>query len=118
MNFNIEYLHVLVFFSVCLFITLILFFLSIIVAKRELTCEKVSSYECGFEPFNDARGTFNVHYYLVGLLFMIFDVELIFIFPWVMSLSLISFSGRLAMIGFLFILAIGFVYEVKSDALT
>lgn len=79
--------------------------------------EKVSAYECGFDPFSDTRGRFDVRFYLVSILFIIFDLEVSFLFPWSVSLSQIDLFGFWTMIFFLFILLVGFVYEWRKGAL-
>ncbi|MEE9493547.1 MAG: NADH-quinone oxidoreductase subunit A [Gammaproteobacteria bacterium] len=79
--------------------------------------EKLSSYECGFEPFEDTRMRFDVRYYLVAILFIIFDLEIAFLFPWAIVLKEIGMFGLLAMFVFLGILVIGFIYEWKKGAL-
>ena len=78
---------------------------------------KLSPYECGFEAFEDARMQFDVRYYLVAILFILFDLEIAFLFPWAVSLGGIGFSGFLAMMVFLAILVVGFIYEWKKGAL-
>jgi NADH-quinone oxidoreductase subunit A len=78
---------------------------------------KVSAYECGFEPFDDARRRFDVRFYLVAILFIIFDLEVAFLFPWAVSLKDIGWFGFLSMIGFLGVLTVGFVYEWCKGAL-
>jgi len=79
--------------------------------------EKLSAYECGFEPFNDSRMEFDVRFYLVAILFIIFDLEIAFLFPWAISLGKIGILGFISMMIFLFILTVGFVYEWKKGAL-
>ena len=79
--------------------------------------EKLSPYECGFEPFEDARMKFDVRYYLVAILFILFDLEIAFLFPWAVALDAIGFVGFLAMMFFLAILVVGFVYEWSKGAL-
>ena len=79
--------------------------------------EKLSAYECGFEPFDDARRRFDVRYYLVAILFIIFDIEVAFLFPWAISLAAIGWFGLLSMVGFLAVLTIGFIYEWRMGAL-
>ncbi len=79
--------------------------------------EKLSSYECGFEPFSDSRIEFDVRFYLVAILFIIFDLEIAFLFPWAISLGNIGILGFVSMMIFLFILTIGFIYEWKKGAL-
>jgi NADH-quinone oxidoreductase subunit A len=84
---------------------------------RKMDTEKVSPYECGFEAFEDARSKFDVRYYLVAILFIIFDLEIAFLFPWAVSLDGIGLTGFLAMLMFLTVLVVGFVYEWKKGAL-
>ena len=79
--------------------------------------EKLSAYECGFEPFNDSRMEFDVRFYLVAILFIIFDLEIAFLFPWAISLGKIGFLGFISMMIFLAILTVGFIYEWKKGAL-
>ncbi|HOA95200.1 MAG TPA: NADH-quinone oxidoreductase subunit A, partial [Quisquiliibacterium sp.] len=79
--------------------------------------EKLSPYECGFEAFEDARMKFDVRYYLVAILFILFDLEIAFLFPWAVSLDAIGFFGFMAMMVFLGILVVGFVYEWMKGAL-
>jgi NADH-quinone oxidoreductase subunit A len=78
---------------------------------------KLSAYECGFDPFDDARRRFDVRYYLVAILFIIFDIEVAFLFPWAVSLSEIGLFGLFSMIGFLAVLTVGFIYEWRKGAL-
>jgi NADH-quinone oxidoreductase subunit A len=86
-------------------------------ARRPGDPEKVSAYECGFEPFEDSRMRFDVRYYLVAILFIIFDLEIAFLFPWAVSLDHLGTAGLAAMAVFLLILVVGFVYEWKKGAL-
>jgi len=79
--------------------------------------EKLSAYECGFEAFEDARARFDVRYYLVAILFIVFDLEIAFLFPWAVVLDSIGVFGLVAMGIFLFILVVGFIYEWKKGAL-
>ncbi|MDD2861054.1 MAG: NADH-quinone oxidoreductase subunit A [Acidiphilium sp.] len=90
---------------------------SLLVARQNPYGEKLSAYECGFEPFSDARRKFDVRYYLVAILFIIFDVEVAFLFPWAVSLSRIGTLGFWSMMGFLAILVVGFIYEWRKGAL-
>ncbi|SIQ57998.1 MULTISPECIES: NADH-quinone oxidoreductase subunit A [Acidiphilium] len=90
---------------------------SLLVARQNPYGEKLSAYECGFEPFGDARRKFDVRYYLVAILFIIFDVEVAFLFPWAVSLSHIGMLGFWSMMGFLAILVVGFIYEWRKGAL-
>jgi NADH-quinone oxidoreductase subunit A len=79
--------------------------------------EKNSSYECGFEPFEDSRMKFDVRYYLVAILFIVFDLEIAFLFPWAVALQDIGMAGFVAMVVFLGVLVVGFIYEWKKGAL-
>ena len=111
------------YFSIALFllIALIMSFgfivINFIFSPKKPDPEKLSAYECGFEPFNDSRMEFDVRFYLVAILFIIFDLEIAFLFPWAISLGNIGFLGFISMMIFLFILTIGFVYEWKKGAL-
>jgi NADH-quinone oxidoreductase subunit A len=90
---------------------------SLLAARQKPYAEKLSAYECGFEPFDDARRRFDVRYYLVAILFIIFDLEVAFLFPWAVSLSTIGIFGFLSMVGFLAVLTVGFIYEWCKGAL-
>jgi NADH-quinone oxidoreductase subunit A len=90
---------------------------SLLAAKQRPYAEKVSAYECGFEAFDDARRRFDVRYYLVAILFIIFDLEVAFLFPWAVSLSHIGMLGFWSMILFLGVLTVGFIYEWCKGAL-
>ena len=106
---------VFIFYSFCL--SLLLVTLSYVLASQNPYAEKLTAYECGFEPFEDARNEFNVSFYIVAILFLIFDVEVIYIFPWCLVLNYIGAAGIWAMIGFIILLAIGFLYEIIKGAL-
>lgn len=86
-------------------------------AVSEVDFEKTSTYECGFEPFDDARQKFNINFCLVAILFLIFDIEIIFLFPWVMAFDFLSYQGFWGMIVFLIVLTLGFIYELSLNAL-
>ncbi|PIR39724.1 MAG: NADH-quinone oxidoreductase subunit A [Alphaproteobacteria bacterium CG11_big_fil_rev_8_21_14_0_20_39_49] len=88
-----------------------------IVALRRPDKEKLSQYECGFEAFSDARGKFDVRFYLVAILFIIFDLEIAFLFPWAISLKEIGAFGFWSMMVFLGVLTVGFIYEWKKGGL-
>ena len=92
-------------------------FLNFVFAPKNPDPEKLSAYECGFEPFNDSRMEFDVRFYLVAILFIIFDLEIAFLFPWAISLGKIGIFGFVSMMIFLFILTVGFIYEWKKGAL-
>ena len=95
----------------------VIFFLSYFLAAQIGGTEKLSAYECGFEPFEDARNTFDVRFYIVAILFIIFDLEVTFLFPWAIVLSTIGSFGFWIMVDFLVELTIGFVYVWKKGAL-
>ena len=112
-----EYLPVLLFLLVSIIFSLGVLSLSFLVSPKKPNNEKLSPYECGFEPFDDARTKFDIRFYLVALLFIIFDLEVAFLFPWAISLSSIGLFGFWSMMIFLLILTIGFIYEWKKGAL-
>ena len=90
---------------------------ALLLARQKPYPEKLSAYECGFDPFDDARRRFDVRYYLVAILFIVFDLEIAFLFPWAVALAKIGVFGLLAMAMFLTILVVGFIYEWKKGAL-
>lgn len=112
-----EYLSVLIFFIFGLGLSCIILGLSYLVAVQNADPEKVSPYECGFSPFADARSVFDVRFYLVAILFIIFDLEIAFLFPWAVALNTVTIFGFWSMFIFLLILTIGFVYEWRKGAL-
>ena len=111
------YLPVLVFLGISMGLGVVLLALSLILGRGRKDAEKLSPYECGFEPFEDSRIKFDVRYYLVAILFIIFDLEIAFLFPWAVSLDAIGAFGILAMGVFLAVLVVGFIYEWKKGAL-
>ncbi len=90
---------------------------STVLSPRRLDLEKATAYECGFDPFGEARAPFEVSFYLVAILFRVFDLEVAYLFPWVIGLSQTGWFGFTTMTFFLFILTVGFVYEWKKGAL-
>ena len=112
-----EYIPVLIFLGIATAIGLVLLGLGFLIGNGSKDEEKLSPYECGFEPFEDSRMKFDVRYYLVAILFIIFDLEIAFLFPWAVSLDAIGGFGLLAMGLFLAILVVGFIYEWKKGAL-
>ncbi len=112
-----EYFPILVFIAIGGFIALAMVGGSLLAAKQQPYAEKLSAYECGFEPFDDARRKFDVRFYLVAILFIIFDLEVAFLFPWAVSLGDIGVFGFLSMMGFLAVLTVGFIYEWCKGAL-
>jgi NADH-quinone oxidoreductase subunit A len=111
------YLPILIFLIIAGLLTLFLVGASLILAKQNPDPEKLSSYECGFAAFDDARRQFDVRFYLVSILFIIFDLEVAFLFPWAVSLGNIGLFGFWSMMIFLGVLTVGFVYEWKKGAL-
>ena len=112
-----EYLPILMFFAVAVGLAAAMIIASLIVGRQRPDPEKLSPYECGFEAFDDARRQFDVRFYLVAILFIIFDLEVAFLFPWAISLGEIGVFGFWSMMVFLGVLTIGFVYEWKKGAL-
>jgi len=112
-----EYFPILVFLVIAGAIGVAMITASLVLAKQNPNSEKLSPYECGFEPFEDARVRFDVRYYLVAILFIIFDLEVAFLFPWAVSLHDIGLFGFWSMIVFLAVLTVGFVYEWNKGAL-
>jgi NADH-quinone oxidoreductase subunit A len=112
-----EYLPILIFLGAAGGIGLVLLGLGFTIGYGQKDEEKLSSYECGFEPFEDSRMKFDVRYYLVAILFIIFDLEIAFLFPWAVSLDTVGSFGLIAMGIFLAVLVVGFIYEWKKGAL-
>ena len=116
-----QYLPILIFPGVATALAAVLLLAGTIIGKLVARFhedrEKRSPYECGFEPFEDTRMKFDVRYYLVAILFIVFDLEIAFLFPWAVSLGTIGVAGLLCMAVFLLILVVGFVYEWKKGAL-
>jgi NADH-quinone oxidoreductase subunit A len=112
-----NYLPVLIFLGISLGLGLVLVSLGFILGPRKPDAAKLSPYECGFEAFEDSRMKFDVRYYLVAILFIIFDLEIAFLFPWAVSLDAVGTFGLIAMGIFLLILVVGFIYEWKKGAL-
>ena len=113
----IDYLPLVIFFAIALVIGLALLVAPFLVAFRQPDPEKVSAYECGFNAFDDARMKFDVRFYLVAILFIIFDLEVTFLFPWAVAFRQIGHFGFWSMIVFLGVLTVGFIYEWKKGAL-
>ncbi len=116
-NMLVEYLPILIFLGIAAGIGLLLLGLGFLIGSGSKDDEKLSPYECGFEAFDDSRMKFDVRYYLVAILFIIFDLEIAFLFPWAVSLDTVGQFGLLAMALFLTILVVGFIYEWKKGAL-
>jgi NADH-quinone oxidoreductase subunit A len=116
-SFLREYLAILIFIGIAVGLAVIIVAMSFILARQKPDPEKLSPYECGFEPFADARSKFEVRYYLVAILFIIFDLEVAFLFPWAVTLGRIGLFGFWSMVAFLAVLTVGFIYEWKKGAL-
>jgi NADH-quinone oxidoreductase subunit A len=112
-----DYLSIIIFLFIALGLSISFIVLNFIFSPKNPDPEKLSAYECGFEPFDDSRMEFDVRFYLVAILFIIFDLEIAFLFPWAISLGNIGLLGFCSMMIFLFILTVGFVYEWKKGAL-
>ena len=112
-----EYLPILIFLGIAVGMSVAMVAASYVLARQRPDSEKLSAYECGFEAFEDARGKFDVRFYLVAILFIIFDLEVAFLFPWAISLGRIGAYGFWSMVIFLGILTVGFIYEWKKGAL-
>ena len=113
----VEYLPILVFLAVAAGLSGVFVAASYIAARQHPDAEKNSAYECGFDPFSDARHKFDVRFYLVAILFIIFDLEVAFLFPWAVVLGKIGVFGFWSMMVFLAILTVGFIYEWRKGAL-
>jgi NADH-quinone oxidoreductase subunit A len=112
-----EYLPILIFLAVAGALGVLLLTLGFLLSPRRPDPEKLSAYECGFEAFEDSRMKFDVRYYLVAILFIVFDLEIAFLFPWAVALDSIGIVGLAAMGVFLLVLVVGFIYEWKKGAL-
>ncbi len=118
MDFDLsQYLPVLIFLIVATLLSIVVIGLSYTISIKNPDSEKISQYECGFDAFSDARGRFDVRFYLVAILFIIFDLEIAFLFPWAISLGDIGIFGFWSMMTFLTVLTVGFIYEWKKGAL-
>ena len=116
-DFLKDYLSIIIFLFVSLTLSVGFIVLNYLFSPKKPDPEKLSAYECGFEAFSDSRMEFDVRFYLVAILFIIFDLEIAFLFPWAISLGSIGALGFWSMMIFLFILTIGFIYEWKKGAL-
>jgi len=112
-----EYLPIMIFLGLAVGLAVVLLLSAAILAVRNPDPEKVSAYECGFNAFDDARMKFDVRFYLVSILFIIFDLEVAFLFPWAVAFGQISMVGFWSMMVFLGVLTVGFAYEWKKGAL-
>jgi len=116
-DFLKDYLSIILFLIIASGLSVAFIVINFIFSPKKPDPEKLSAYECGFEPFNDSRIEFDVRFYLVAILFIIFDLEIAFLFPCAVSLGNIGILGFCSMMIFLFILTVGFIYEWKKGAL-
>ena len=117
MEVAVDYLPILIFMGLAAVLALVMAGIPFLVAPNRPDSEKLSAYECGFEAFDDSRGRFDVRFYLVAILVLIFDLEVAFLFPWAVSLREVGLFGFWSMMIFLTILTVGFLYEWKKGAL-
>jgi len=116
-EFLSNYLPIIVFLGIALALSCVMVCASMIIGKNKPDAEKLSAYECGVDAFDDARNKFDVRFYLVAILFIIFDLEVAFLFPWAVSLGSIGMFGFWSMVVFLTVLTVGLVYEWNKGAL-
>ena len=116
-DFLKDYFSIIIFLFIALGLSVAFIVINFVLSPKKPDPEKLSAYECGFEPFDDSRMEFDVRFYLVAILFIIFDLEIAFLFPWAISLGSIGLLGFCSMMIFLFILTVGFIYEWKKGAL-
>ena len=116
-NFLTDYLSIIIFLFIALIISMGFILINFISSPNNPDPEKLSAYECGFDAFDDSRMEFDVRFYLVAILFIIFDLEIAFLFPWAITLGKIGLFGFWSMMIFLGVLTIGFIYEWKKGAL-
>ncbi len=112
-----DYLPILIFIGVAVGLAVVIVLASLLLARQRPDAAKLSPYECGFPSFGDARSKFDVRFYLVAILFIIFDLEVAFLFPWAVALGKLGMFGFWSMIVFLGVLTVGFIYEWKKGAL-
>ena len=116
-DFLTDYFPIILFLIIALGLSILFIAINYLASPKNPDPEKLSPYECGFEPFNDSRMEFDVRFYLVAILFIIFDLEVAFLFPWAITLGKIGLFGFWSMMIFLTVLTIGFIYEWKKGAL-
>ena len=116
-NFLTDYLSIIIFFFIALIISIGFILINLISSPSNPDPEKLSAYECGFDAFDDSRMEFDVRFYLVAILFIIFDLEIAFLFPWAITLGKTGVFGFWSMMIFLAVLTVGFIYEWKKGAL-
>ncbi len=114
----VEYIYLLKYFFICLLISILLISISYLIVYQEMDMEKISTYECGFNPFSDSRVKFEIRYYIVAILFLIFDLEITLLLPWTfIVLGDLSYLGGCAMFIFILLLLLGFIYEIIKGGL-
>ena len=116
-EFLLHYLPIIVFLGIALVLACVMTLVPFVIGKMKPDAQKLSAYECGFDAFDDARHKFDVRFYLVAILFIIFDLEVAFLFPWAVSLGAIGMFGFWSMVAFLSVLTVGLVYEWNKGAL-
>lgn len=114
---DLQYTSVFIFINIATILGMVIFYASYVIATQRQDFEKISAYECGFSPFDETRSPFDIKFFLVSILFLIFDLEVLFLFPWCLTLGQIGLFGFSTMMIFLIVLAIGFVYEWKKGGL-
>ena len=107
---NEEYLNIFIYLLFAIFLSCLIVMLSYFLITQSPETEKLSTYECGFEPYGDTRNQFNIRFYIIAILFILFDIEIIFMLPWCVSISQLSLLGFWSMVEFLFELGVGFIY--------
>lgn len=113
-----EYIYIYKYFIFCLLLSMLLFSISFFSVFHTIYGEKISSYECGFNPFEDSRVKFEIRFYLVGIIFIIFDLEITFLFPWfLIVMEKLSYINGIAMFIFILLLTYGFIFELVNGAL-
>ena len=117
MMFLQNYFSVFIFSVVCLFLSIVIFGIPYFVSFKSIKKDKLSAYECGFNPYQDSKNEFEVKFYLIAILFIIFDLELSFLFPFIMCFESLHFLNFCSMLLFLLVLTVGFYYEWKKGAL-
>ena len=116
-NFLTDYLSIIIFLFIALFLSIGFIIINFLASPNNPDPEKLSAYECGFDAFDDSGMEFDVRFYLVAILFIIFDLEIAFLFPWAITLGITGIFGFWSMMLFLGVLTIGFIYEWKKGAL-
>ncbi len=114
---NINYFYFIYFIFITFLIVTLLFFISYFLMQRNIDIEKMSAYECGFDPFEESLGRFDIKFYIVAILFLIFDLEIVFLFPWAVMFYSLGLFGFWVVLFFIFVLFVGFAYEWQKKAL-